>query len=97
MWALTTLREEKLSCDNFELEAEQIPDLLSRLQSEFYVEYDTGASGLDVIAMNFLIEREKVKVGWDNWSGVYIMADNVSANAVVEKVYNFLSREQVKK
>lgn len=71
---------------------DDIFDVLNVLKMEFSIEYNEKAiAGLDGVYFAVTINREEVTVGWDIWSGVFIVAKNDSRNTVVESVYRFLS------
>lgn len=93
MWKITKISDNKISCDNDDLEADMIPEVLSKLKKGFNVRYDNkGGRGLNLTALNFNIDGQKIIIGWDCWSGVFIMPDNVSGNSVIEKISEYLSK-----
>ena len=79
-WELCTITNDKLSCDNFNLSSDDIDRIKKILQPEF------GSS----------MKREHIMIGYDNWSGVFIMqmpgVNTHSSDDVIKKIYDFLSK-----
>lgn len=92
MWKLTEAAGGKFTCDNYDLKSGDIPDVLKILEKEFNIQ-DTGrgAVTMDMTALDFFVDNREVVIGWDCWSGVFIMAKNKSENDVIERVYKWIT------
>jgi len=94
-WVLQTCYSGDLSCENDKAESKDIPEVLKILEKKFKIEYDDKcASVLDVDGAHFSgfrIEGKLVDIGWDCWSGVFIMARSADDNHLIEEVYKYLS------
>lgn len=79
-WELCTISNDHLSCDNFNLSSDDIDRIKQILQPEF----------------GSLMKKEHIMIGYDNWSGVYIMqmpgVKTNSSDDVIKKIYGFLSK-----
>lgn len=84
-WELCTITNDKLSCDNFNLSSDDIDRIKEILQPEF------GSS----------MKKEHIMIGYDNWSGVFIMqmpgVQTNSSDDVIKKIYDFLSRDDLRR
>lgn len=79
-WELHTISNDKLSCENYYLEAAaDIDKMESNIRQRF-------GSAMD---------KEGIMVGWDIWSGTYIMQmpgrGTKSGDDVVRQIYEFLA------
>lgn len=84
-WELCTISNDHLSCDNFNLSSDDIDRIKQILQPEF----------------GSLMKKEHIIIGYDNWSGVYIMQNpgfqTGSSDDVIKKIYDFLSRADLRR
>lgn len=95
MWKLCKIANGNYSCDNSELESKNIINVITHLQERFNIEYDNRfAASLDGVYMDARIAGEKMTIGWDCWSGVFIMPKNKSGNSVVKAVFEFLEQDK---
>lgn len=80
-----------LSYDIEELEAYQVFPIATALQDKFG--FKTGKlPGLDPDALYIELIRDSVKIliGWDTWSGLFIMALEESGDAVIQEIGKYL-------
>ncbi len=89
-WELVRLASGRLSLENDELEADALPEVLSGIENALgrqRVKYNSRL-GLDVAssaaAFELLIDGERITLGWDNWSGAFIMAWDVAGDRIIE-------------
>lgn len=84
-WELCTISNDHLSCDNFNLSSDDIDRIKQILQPEF----------------GSLMKKAHIIIGYDNWSGVYIMQNpgfqTGSSDDVIKKIYDFLSRADLRR
>lgn len=79
-WQLHTIRNGKLSCEKFNLNATttEIERVKSSIQQKF----------------GKIIDEEGILVSWDNWSGIFIMQmpgmNTASSDALIKEIYEFL-------
>lgn len=97
MWKITNIANGRKSCDNFDLESCDIPKVLSLLENKFEISYDNnGGIGFSLVGLDLQINGERVTIGWDNWSGIFVMSKESAGDVVIEKIYEFLKQgEQV--
>lgn len=91
-WVLSLCKNGRRSCDNAKKEASEIFDILSKLESSFDLcsRNPNMVEGLDTAIFPLMINGQKITVGWDIWSGIFIMADTAEGDIVVEQVYSCL-------
>ncbi len=89
-WELVRLASGRVSLDNVELEANSLPEILSEIEDALgrqRVKYNSKF-GLDIAlsaaAFELLIDGERITLGWDNWSGAFIMAWDVGGDQIIE-------------
>ncbi len=89
-WELVRLASGRLSLENDELEADVLPEILSEIENALgrqRVKYNSRL-GLDTVssaaAFELLIDGERITLGWDNWSGVFIMAWDTGGDRIIE-------------
>lgn len=91
MWKIVKTVNGRKSCDNFELGSSDILSVLSVIEKYYEIDYaDNGALGQNVAAFDFHIDGKCMTIGWDNWSGIFIMSHDPSGDIMVEKIYEFL-------
>lgn len=91
MWRMVETANGRKSCDNSDLESSDIFPTLSMLEENFAISYDGNAGiGLSLVGFDLQINGERVTMGWDNWSGIFIMSSEPSGDVVIEKIYEFL-------
>ncbi len=89
-WALVRLASGRLSLENDELEADALPEVLSEIENALGKQRVklNGKFGLDIAssaaAFELLIDGERITLGWDNWSGAFIMAWDAGGDRIVE-------------
>ena len=79
------------SCDNDDLVSSDIPSVLSVIEKYYEISY--GNKGLleqNAAAFDFQINGKQVTIGWDNWSGLFIMSHEPSGDIVIEKIFEIL-------
>lgn len=91
MWKIVKIANGRKSCDNDDLVSSDIPSVLSVIEKYYEISYDNkGALGQDVAAFDFQINGKQVTIGWDNWSGLFIMSNEPSGDIVIEKIFEIL-------
>ena len=91
MWKLKEAAEGKLTCDNYDLNSGDIPDVIKILEKDFDIQLtDRCAVTMDMTAMDVYVDKREIVIGWDCWSGVFIMAKNKSENDVIERIHKWL-------
>ena len=91
MWKIIEIANGRKSCDNSDLESSDIFPALSILEKDFVISYDENASvDLNSVGFDLRINKEPVTMGWDNWSGIFIMSIEPSGDVVIEKIWEFL-------
>jgi hypothetical protein len=78
-----------------EADAEQVYTVADRIEQRFGFE-PTGLPvvGVDSIHIGLRRQAEKITVGWDNWSGLFVMADDAHGNTSVEQIAEYLESIQ---
>ena len=90
-WTLTTCANQRLTCDNYLKNADEIVDVIKLLEKKFNVDYVGGSSGADMVALSLLVNGEKVKIGYDIWSGVFIMSGTINGDYVIQEIHEYLN------
>lgn len=96
-WKLFQLSNGHKSLENFELEADDVFAVLHQLKVYFQERLDAGEKmGLEVassVAVEIWIDGAKLTVGWDNWSGLFIMAWDVDGDRIVQEIKGYMKQE----
>lgn len=89
-WELVRLASGRFSLENSELESDAVPEILSGIENALgkqRVQFNSKF-GLDIAltaaAVDLLIDGERITLGWDNWSGAFIMAWDTGGDRVIE-------------
>lgn len=89
-WKLYSLSDGN-TCDNPNMSSEDIVHVIETLQNAFDVEYDNkGIAGLDGVYFDMKIDGYKMTIGWDIWSGLFIMSKEECATETVKAIYGYL-------
>ncbi len=89
-WELVRLASGRFSFDNDELEADALPEVLSEIENALgrqRVKFNNKCGfdiALSAAAFELLIDGERITLGWDNWSGAFIMAWDVGGDRIIE-------------
>lgn len=95
MWKLMEIANGRKSCDNPDLKSSDIPAVLSVIEKYFEISYNKkGAIGLDTVGLDFRINGKHMTVGWDIWSGLFIMARDSDGDDVIERVFDVLAVDE---
>lgn len=95
MWKIFQIANGRKSCDNFDLESSDMFKVLSALEEHFEISYSNKAVfESSMSAIDLRINEQEVTIGWDNWSGIYIMARKPAGDIVVERIYEFLVNDE---
>lgn len=82
-WKLNTMANGHLSCDNFNLQ----PDAIDHINNILKPDFET------------LMKKEKVIIGYDNWSGVFIMQmpgfQTDTSDDLIKNIHSFLSKNDL--
>lgn len=95
-WTIVTAFDGHKSCDNYDLSSEEIFKVITALEKYFHIEYDSrrkSAVSPDMVGFSIDINNETFTIGWDIWSGVYIMSHSDAGDVIVEQIYAYLSKE----
>lgn len=93
-WKLYNISSGHCSVDNFELEAEEMPAVLQKLQDHFQDRLILGRQagiGLSAVGIDILVDGILLTVGWDNWSGVFIMAKDAAGDTILKELEVYLN------
>ncbi len=93
-WKRYNISSGHCSMDNFELEAEDIPVVLQTLQDclkDRLVFGRRAGIGLSLVGVDILVDGSLLTVGWDNWSGVFIMASDAAGDAILKELESYLN------
>ncbi len=91
-WVVSDCANGKRTCDNEDKTAEDIFEVIKLLEKNFTVKYDDKcAAGLDGGYFSAMINSKKITIGWDIWSGVFIMSEDESGNDLIEDVFQYLN------
>lgn len=88
-WKLYRISSGHLSLDNDELESDKIFEVLSVLERNLRNSPEFGGKlGItpSAAAVELLIDEARITLGWDNWSGVFIMAWDENGDRIVENL-----------
>ena len=95
-WKLYNISSGHYSIDNFELEAGDILAVLQKLQGYFrdrLVLATQAGVGLSLAGVDILVDENRLTVGWDNWSGVFIMAWDTAGDGILRELEGCLNHE----
>lgn len=93
MWVNGKTVSGFLTLDNSELAAENLPEVLNTLKANFGNRLTSGGEfGLngDSAAFELRIDEIRITIGYDIWSGAFIMAWDSSGNKIIEEIESFL-------
>lgn len=88
-WRLYRLGSGHLSLENDKLEADQIFEILSVLERNLGNSPEFGGKlGItpSAAAVELLVDDARITLGWDNWSGIFIMAWDEKGDWIVENL-----------
>lgn len=86
-WRLHKISDGHLSIDNDELESDKIFEVLSVLERNLGNNPEFGGKlGItpSAAAFELLVDGARITVGWDNWSGIFIMAWDSEGDRIIE-------------
>lgn len=93
MWVKGKTVSGFLTLDNSELAAENLPEVLNTLKANFGNRLISGGEfGLngDSAAFELRIDEIRITIGYDIWSGAFIMVWDSSGNKIIEEIESFL-------
>ena len=77
-------------------EAEHIFPVATLIQEHFGFEpIQLPIFGLDSIYLEMIREDIKIIVGWDIWSGLFVMSPYKKANSAVREIGEFLNKAEI--
>ena len=89
MWKMCKLPSGCNSLDNDELEADAVSDVFDLLKAQIgkrlSVSSMVGLSS-DSLAGEFTVDGVSLTLGWDIWSGVFIMAHDSGGNKILGEI-----------
>ena len=96
-WKLFQLPSGHKSLESFNLEADDVFAVLHQLKGHFQERLDAGGKiGFEVlssVATEIWIDGTKLTVGWDNWSGLFIMAWDTDGDCIVQEIEEFIKMQ----
>ncbi len=90
---LITVAEDKKSYEFYHLEAEHIFEMAQILEKNFDAVFDLPIYGFDAVFFDFKISDIKMLLGWDIWSGIFIMCKDKKDNYMVDKIKFYFENE----
>ncbi|WP_226705218.1 hypothetical protein [Microbulbifer elongatus] len=89
-----TVSNGHLSYEIYDAKSEFVPVLGELLQREFgYSPVGMPAIGLSEVVAEVELNGTKLGLGWDNWSGEYVMAFCEEGDLLIKTIANYLSDE----
>ena len=97
--SIHTIANGRLSYELFRLTADQIWEIAELIRDRFgFVPTREPVGGLDSIWQEFQTSSgHSLTLGWDNWSGIIVMAEEPAADAVVRDIGAYLDEVVPKK
>lgn len=93
MWKLNKCANGRLTCDNCQKTADDIIDIIKSLEKGFEIEYDDkSGTHLDNFAADILINSKKITIGYDNWSGAFIMSVSPDGDEIIHIIFEYLQK-----
>ncbi|MDE6726909.1 MAG: hypothetical protein K2J80_03085 [Oscillospiraceae bacterium] len=86
-WKLHTISSGYCSLDNEELDPDFLPQVFKALKRKLGARMSFGGRlGLDLsaAAAELSIDGARITVGWDNWSGAFIMAWDSKGDRIIK-------------
>lgn len=96
-WKLYRMSSGNLSLENDELGSDKIFEVLSVLERNLSNRPEFGGKlGItpSAAAVELLVNGARITLGWDNWSGMFIMAWDSDGNSIVENTIKPLFIDQ---
>ncbi|MCI8527146.1 MAG: hypothetical protein HFF17_14840 [Oscillospiraceae bacterium] len=94
-WKICKISSGHNSLENFELDADSVWEVLHQLKDIFQDRISTGEKagvGLSTLGVDIRVDSVRLTVGWDNWSGVFIMAWDVAGDNIIQEVQSRISQ-----
>ncbi|AWF81002.1 hypothetical protein BTJ40_09355 [Microbulbifer sp. A4B17] len=89
-----TVSNGHLSYEILDAKSEFVPVLGELLQNQFgYLPVGSPAIGLSEVVAEIELNGTKLGLGWDNWSGAYVMAYCESGDSLIKTIASYLSDE----
>ena len=83
--------------DIYHAEAEHIFPVATMIQKNFgFKPLQIPIFGLDSAYLEMIQEDIKIMVGWDIWSGLFVMAIDEKGNKAVREIGEFLTIQEIK-
>lgn len=91
---VTRCANGRLSVESFDTPASEIYRIVFDLQDEFKLSNITRPIiGLDCIILEGEIEGQRIGIGYDNWSGCYVMGLSDAADPIIERIAAYYARQ----
>lgn len=91
---IVTVSNGHLSYEIYDAKSEFIPVLGELLKKQFgCIPVDSPAIGLSEVVAEIELNGTKLGLGWDNWSGAYVMAYSKQGDSLIKTIANYLSDE----
>ena len=89
--------EGNVTYDIYHAEAEHIFPVATLIQKKFgFLPKQLPVMGLDSIFLELFRREIKIMVGWDNWSGLFVMAVDEKGNAAVREIGEYLRTQEIR-
>lgn len=87
-----------LTYDIYHAEAEHIFPVASMIEKKFgFKTLNVPILGLDSAYLELIQNEIKIIVGWDIWSGLFIMSSDLKGDTTVRKIGKYLYKQEIKK
>lgn len=96
-WKLYQTSSKHASLENSRLEPDSIPEILDMLRKRFGDRLRIGPGfgfGLDSSAGDIFLNGVRLTVGWDIWSGLFIMAWDDRGDPLVREIAEIIIENQ---
>lgn len=80
------------SYEIFDADENSIFNFADILEQEFqFTKFKVPVVGLDGIYWDFYKDEEMITLGWDNWSGIFIMSNSELGDLLVTQIGNYIN------
>lgn len=92
-WKISATACGHKTCDNYSKTSEEIFAVIDLLQRNFHVQYNPESLklGLDSVGFPIAIDNESFIIGWDVWSGIFVMSVTDTGDKLIDKIQIILN------
>lgn len=97
-WTICKIATGHSSLENFKLDAENVWTTLHQLKDLFQdrlVMGEKAGFGLSTVGVDIWIDRARLTIGWDNWSGVFIMAHDADGDDIIKEIQTMMDSKEL--